>query len=196
MKTILSSLAFITLFSAAIAQDKYQVNTDNSSVAWHAEKVTGEHDGFVNIKSGTLLAKNGTLSGGSFVIDMTSISCTDIENEEYNTKLVNHLKSDDFFGVEKHPTAKLEITSVESDKIGHYEISGKMTIKGKTNDITFSASVNESGDMLKANAEIIIDRTKYDVRYGSGSFFDDLGDKTIYDEFTLKVALVTNKKNS
>ena len=120
------------------------------------------------------------LTGGSFVIDMTTINSTDLEGE-YKGKLEGHLKSDDFFGVENNPIATLVFKDVTSSGKNAYTVSGDLTIKGKTNPVTFTISIYGS----KATASLKVDRTKYDVRYGSTSFFDGLKDKAIYDEFDL-----------
>ena len=161
------------------------VNTEESSVVWTGKKVTGSHTGTINIKSGNLDFENGRLSGGTITMDMNSIVCTDL-GEGGARKLEGHLKSDDFFGVPNHPTAQLVITKVaEGNANGGLNVMADVTIKGITKAITFTADITEAG----ANATIIIDRTDFDIRYGSGSFFDNLGDKTIYDDFELVVNL-------
>ena len=187
----------IAIFSFSIvgtsmkAQVSKTIDAEKSSVKWKGEKVTGEHTGTINIKSGILEFKDAKLTGGNIVIDMASIENTDLEGE-YKGKLEGHLKSDDFFGIATYPEASLVITKVkEGKKEGTYEITGNMTIKGITNPITFTATFIDDNGTTIANANLIIDRSKYDVKYGSGSFFDNLGDKTIYDEFTLTVNLVT-----
>lgn len=191
LRTIL--LAAFTLGIVSLTQtdvnanDNKAVNVGKSEVVWNGKKVTGEHFGTVTIKSGSLEFDGGALAGGSFVIDMSSIAVTDLEGE-WKGKLEGHLKSDDFFGVEKFPTSKLKITKVEQGgKSGTYKVTGDLTIKSTTKPIQFDVVLSGS----TASAEIVIDRAEYDVRYGSGSFFDNLGDKTIYDDFTLKVKLVT-----
>ena len=160
------------------------IETSKSTVTWKGYKVTGSHEGTVQLKSGDLEFDGDKLTGGNFVVDMTTLISTDLTGE-YKGKLEGHLKSDDFFGVEKFPTASLEITDVKSTGKNSYEVKADLTIKGNTNPITFDLSVYGS----KATATLKVDRSKYDVRYGSGSFFDDLGDKTIYDEFDLVVDL-------
>ena len=122
------------------------------------------------------------LVGGNFVIDMTSIACTDLEGE-YKGKLEGHLKSGDFFDVEKHRTASLNITKAKSTGKNSYELSGDLTIKGITKKVKFDASIYGK----KATASLKIDRTDFDIKYGSGSFFDGLKDNMIYDEFDLVV---------
>ena len=122
---------------------------------------------------------------------MTTITSTDLEGE-YQQKLNGHLKSDDFFGIEKFPEAKFVITKVAKDsKNGSFAVTGNLTIKSTTKPVSFKAQLVNGGAGIIAVADIVIDRSEYDVRYGSGSFFDDLGDKTIYDDFTLSINLVT-----
>lgn len=168
-----------------------KVDTKASTISWTGYKVTGKHYGKVAIRSGELQMDHGTIVGGNFVIDMTSISCEDLTGDT-NGKLVGHLKSDDFFGVEKHPTATLKITRAVPQGDGLYKMVADLTIKNTTKPVRFIAKVNKEGTKEIATADIKVDRSEYDVRYGSGSFFDDLGDKTIYDEFDLSVRLVMN----
>ena len=167
-----------------IETDKKEVNTEDSNVTWKAYKVTGSHTGTVKLLSGALVFDEGKLSGGDFTVDMTSLISTDLEGE-YKGKLEGHLKSDDFFGVANHPTSSLVFTNVEASGKNSYKVTGDLTIKNITKPVTFEVSVYGS----KATATMKIDRATYDVRYGSGSFFDNLGDKTIYDEFDLVVDL-------
>ncbi len=167
-----------------IEEEKKEVNTETSKVTWKAYKVTGSHTGIVDLKSGALVFDGDKLTGGEFVVDMTSLIATDLEGE-YKGKLEGHLKSDDFFGVEKHPTSSLVFTKVSATGKNSYEVTGDLTIKGITKAVTLDVSIYGS----KATATLKVDRAEYDVRYGSGSFFDDLGDKTIYDEFDLVVDL-------
>ncbi|MEZ4981389.1 MAG: YceI family protein [Saprospiraceae bacterium] len=193
-KFILSLIAIVAVANLAFTpanvgnvQGTKNVNTTKSTIAWKGYKVTGEHNGNVSLKSGALDFDNGVLTGGTFVIDMTSITCNDLEGE-WKDKLVGHLKSDDFFGVATHPTAKFVITkAIPYGTEGAYKVVGNLTIKDITKEIKFNANVNGQN----AEAKIIVDRSNYNVKYGSGSFFDNLGDKTIYDEFDLTINLVT-----
>ena len=180
--------AFIGLsFTNPISIDTHQVDTEASQVLWKAYKVTGEHSGKVNVKSGELEFADGALTGGNFVIDMTSIAVTDLEGNMAG-KLEGHLKSPDFFGVEKFPTASFKITKVVSRGTpGSYKVVGDLTIKETTKEIKFQTTLSKDGKT--ANAKITVDRSDFNVKYGSGSFFDGLGDKTIYDEFDLDVKL-------
>lgn len=181
------------LAMAATAVQNYNVDVNNSVIVWKGYKVTGQHTGTVKVKNGNLQLTDGKLTGGSFDIDMNSITDTDME-PEYAAKLVGHLKSDDFFGVSKFPTAKFVITrAIPQDTKGNYKIIGNLTIKETTKEVKFAANVAEQNGKLTATGQLKIDRSEYNVRYGSGSFFDDLGDKTIYDEFDLNVTLVANK---
>lgn len=178
-----SILVFVTLFTLSfttIEKEKKAIKTDKSKLVWKGYKVTGSHEGTIDIKSGTLVFEGDKLTGGEFVIDMTSISSTDLEGE-YKSKLDGHLKSDDFFGVSNHPTATLVFASVKSSGKNAYDVTGDLTIKGKTNPINFTISIYGN----KATASLKVDRTKYGIEYKSGSIFDNLKDKAIYDEFDL-----------
>ncbi|MBI5915352.1 MAG: YceI family protein [Bacteroidetes bacterium] len=200
MKKSSSLLAFILgvvalaglSFTTNPPKSTLRVDTMNSNIQWKAYKVTGEHSGVVNIKSGSLEYNDqGFFSGGSFDIDMTTIKNTDMQGDMAG-KLEGHLKSDDFFGVAKYPMAKFVITKVvPRGKPGEYKITGNLTIKQTTKEVKFDANLTEAdGGKIIATGDMKIDRSDFDVRYGSGSFFDGLGDKTIYDEFDLKVKLV------
>lgn len=180
----LLSILFLAVTLTLSAQTTKKVNTTTSTIKWIGKKVTGQHDGTINLSEGTLLFKNEKLVGGNFKVDMTSINTTDLEGGA-KAKLDGHLKADDFFGTEKHPTATLVFKKIATKKDGNYTIYADLTIKGITNEVVFDMNVN----MNVATAKVVIDRTKYDIKYGSGSFFDGLGDKTISDEFELNVTL-------
>ena len=167
-----------------VVDEKVPVKAEESKVTWKAYKVTGSHTGTVALKEGALLFNEGTLTGGEFVVDMTSLIATDLEGE-YKQKLEGHLKSDDFFGVSDHPVSSLVFTKVQATGKNSYEVTGDLTIKGITKPVTLDVSIYGN----KATATFKVDRAQYNVRYGSGSFFDNLGDKTIYDEFDLVVDL-------
>ncbi|MCE2611399.1 YceI family protein [Flavobacteriaceae bacterium D16] len=190
MKQNVLSLALAIVFGTSLTASTpievvtKQVKTTESTVTWKGYKVTGSHYGNINLNSGSLSFDGDKLVGGEFVVDMSSLISTDLEGE-YKGKLEGHLKSDDFFGVEKHPTSTLVFTEVKANGKNSYEVTGDLTIKGITKAVTFDVSVYGS----KATATMKVDRSEYDVRYGSGSFFDNLGDKTIYDEFDLVVDL-------
>jgi polyisoprenoid-binding protein YceI len=189
MKTKNFVLAFIiVLTSSAMFAQKVEINTKTSTIEWLGKKIGGQHKGNIMLKSGSLELKNDKIVAGNFVIDMTTITNTDLEDAGYNQKLVGHLKSDDFFGVEKYPTANFTLTKGSKLSDGKATVTGDVTIKGKTESITFDV-VKTGNDYT---AKIDIDRSKFDVRYGSNSFFDNLGDKAIDDIFTLEIKLVVN----
>ena len=169
--------------------DPLKVKVEESSIAWTGRKVTGQHHGNIAIKEGTLNIKDRILLGGSFTIDMTSI--TDLDQEgSGKTRLENHLKSDDFFGVQTYPTATLVITQAAPLGSGVFAITADLTIKGIIHPVNFDALLKFEPNNIIATADIKVDRSLYNVRYGSGKFFENLGDKVIYDEFELAVKLV------
>jgi len=178
--TAIIMVAFMTFSFTTVEKVKKEINVESSKLAWKGYKVTGSHQGTIAIKKGNLIFDNSELVGGNFIIDMSSIEVTDLEGE-YKEKLEGHIKSNDFFGVEKFPTASLVFTDVKSIGKNSYKVNGNVTIKGKTEFISFDLSIYGN----KASASLKIDRTKFDVRYGSTSFFDGLKDKAIYDDFDL-----------
>ncbi|MEM8763520.1 MAG: YceI family protein [Bacteroidota bacterium] len=185
ISTIVLALAVSSMvFANPIDGEKKEVKAGESTITWKAYKVTGSHVGTITLKSGSLEFDRDKLTGGEFVVDMTTINTTDLTGD-YKNKLDGHLNSDDFFAVASNPTSSMVFTKVEGAGKNAYKVTGDLTIKGITKPITFDVSVYGS----KATATLKVDRTKYDVKYGSGSFFDNLGDKTIYDEFDLVVDL-------
>ena len=184
----LIGLSFVTSVA-----DNYKVDTSASIVNWKAYKVTGQHNGTVNLKSGAFQFTDGKLTGGSFELDMTTIKVLDLQGE-WGTKLEGHLKSDDFFSSEKNPTAAFVITKVGSRGTpGNYRVVGNLTIKGITKEIKFDATINAVDGKATGEAAIKIDRTDFNISYRSGNFFENLGDKTIYDEFDLNVVIAAAK---
>jgi polyisoprenoid-binding protein YceI len=183
LKSTLILVLAISFASFTTISDK-AVSVENSKVTWKGYKVTGSHEGTITLKTGVLKFEADKLVGGEFSIDMSSITTTDIKGE-YAKKLDGHLKSDDFFGTANHPVAGITFTSVQSSGKNSYTVVADLTIKGKTSPVTFEMSIYGS----KATAALKVDRTKYDVKYGSSSFFDNLKDKAIYDEFDLVVDL-------
>jgi len=191
--TYILSISIVTLFSFTTHVDKVKANKKNSSVIWTGSKPTGSHTGNVTLKDGHLLFDHGNLVGGEFIIDMTSITCTDIESEKKNKYLVDHLKDEDFFDVNKFPEAKLVVNRVKNLEGSQFEMKGNMTIKGITNPVTFNADIKINRNSYTAIAKIIIDRTKWGVEYKSGNIFKDLGDKIIYDDMEFDIFLVSEK---
>lgn len=179
-----------------VAARTLRVNTESSTMKWNAKKVGGEHYGKIQLSEGALQVNGNKLTGGNFTIDMTSIVVEDITRPESNKKLTDHLKSDDFFSVEKYGTSTFKITKaapVAKAKAGepNYQITGDLTIKGITNPITFPAVVKITGKTAEAEAKIEVDRTKYDIKYRSG-LMGTAADKIIDDIFTLEIKLVTD----
>ncbi len=178
------ALALVALVSFAVNAQTKKVNVSKSTINWVGKKVTGAHEGTIALKEGALVFKGKKVVNGNFTVDMTTINTTDLSGKG-KTSLDGHLKSDDFFGVEKYPTATLVFKTIGEKGKGVYAVTADLTIKGITHPIKFDLTVgaNTASTILK------VDRTKYDIKYGSGSFFSDLGDKTINDEFELTVKL-------
>jgi polyisoprenoid-binding protein YceI len=190
MKTIKFLTTIILLGSISLQAQNYRVDVQNSKVTWLGTKVTGKHYGTIALKSGEFILKSDKFISGTFVIDMNSIVDEDLTDAGYNQKLVGHLKSDDFFGVATYPESTLSITSSSAFKDNKATVQGNLTIKGKTNPI--SIEVARTG--LHYQAKIVIDRAKYEIKYGSKTFFNDIGDKAISDEFTLDANLIVIPK--
>jgi polyisoprenoid-binding protein YceI len=189
MRNLKFLTAFVAIaFGLSVSAQEYKVNTTSSTIHWVGKKIGGSHNGNIGIKEGSFKVEKNKIVSGNFVVDMSSITDNDLEGE-WNAKLVGHLKSDDFFGVEKYPTSKLEITEGGAFKNGEAKVKGKLTIKDKTNPVEFV--VKKSGDTYSTT--LVVDRSKYDVRYGSKSFFDNLGDKAIENDFTLEIKVVADK---
>ncbi|HEX8561682.1 MAG TPA: YceI family protein [Flavobacterium sp.] len=185
LKTI--AIAFLIAFGTATASAQTKkVDVNKSTITWEGKKVTGKHDGTVKLQDGVLTFKSKKLTGGSFTIDMNSIAVTDLKAGQGKEKLEGHLKADDFFGTDKFATSRLVFTKVTPKTANVYTVTGDLTIKGITKPVTFDMTVNKN----TATADVTIDRTKYDIRYGSKSFFESIGDKAIYDDFEIKVTLV------
>jgi polyisoprenoid-binding protein YceI len=199
MKTLLNAvLASFVLSALAFTAPKggklFVADVKKSTVTWLGKKVTGSHDGGIALSQGSIETDGKTISKGSFEIDMNSITCKDITDEGYNAKLIGHLKNDDFFATDKFPKATLVIKSAKAKGNGEFDVVGDLTIKNITQAVNFPANIKITGNGLVATAKVTVDRTKYDIKYGSGSFFDNLGDKAIDNLFTLDVNLVANAK--
>lgn len=171
----------------------YKVDTQKSVLNWNGKKVTGEHSGTIKLSDGVLVVDGGKLSGGTFTFDMNSIVNTDLTDAGYNAKFIGHMKSEDFFNTAKFPTSTFKVTKVSPKGGDAYDITGNMTIKGITNAVTFPATVKMTANSITADGKATLDRTKYDIRYGSKSFFENIGDKAIYDDFTVEMKLVASK---
>ena len=191
MKIISSLLLLLAAsWSVPTSNAPVTISKTESTVTWHASKVTGSHYGKVPLSDGKLDYSNGKITGGSFEMDMSKLTVEDITDAGSNQKLTGHLKSDDFFSVTKFPKAMMKITNVKTTDGKTYEMTANLTIKGITTPVTFPATLTMVNGKMVTSAEIKFDRTKYDIKYRSGSYFEDLADKLIYDEVKLDVKLV------
>lgn len=200
MKTILTTITAALLVVSTFAnngEDKktdHKVNAEKSTIFWTGKKVTGEHTGTLKIKDGTVTVENGIPVATNLNIDMSTITVTDIEDAELNGKLAGHLHSPDFFSTEAHPQGTFESTSFTpisgaNDREANYTVKGILTLKGISNEIEFPAFVAVKDKGIVANGKITIDRSKWDIKYGSSSFFEGLGDKVIYDDIEMNFVL-------
>jgi len=194
LKNLLTVVAIFAAFTFSAVAMNFSVDAKSSKLNWTGEKITGKHWGTVNIKNGTVNLDNNKMSG-FFEIDMTSIVAEDLKSDKAtHDKLVGHLKSDDFFSVDKNPTAKFTLKKADkyNPKKGenyNYMITGDLTIKGITHEIRFPANIEIKDKNMTANASFTIDRSKWNVRFRSGSFFDNLGDNLIYDDIKFDLTL-------
>jgi polyisoprenoid-binding protein YceI len=183
---------------AGKTSDTYNLEIGKSSLEWEGKKLVGTHNGTVKLISGFLKVSDNEIKGGEFKVDMTTITDKDLDDKEYNAKLVNHLKSEDFFNVLKYPKAVFKITKAEKYKDPantnyNYKIFGNMTIKNITNPISFFANIGLKGNAVSARTKLTLDRTKWGIKYKSKNFFENLGDKFIYDDFVLWLELTFSK---
>jgi polyisoprenoid-binding protein YceI len=194
--TEMDTEAMVADEAAMLSAGMYNINPDQSNVKWTGSKVGGEHYGNIDINSGMFNVSNGTIVDGKFNINMASIEVVDLaESPEDAAKLKGHLESDDFFSVKNYPNAMFNITNVQpsSGAEGTHTVTGDLTIKDKTNQVSFPATIQQEGDILKIMADVTFDRSKWDVKYGSSSFFDLAADKVISDEIVLNMNLQANK---
>lgn len=190
-KTFLIILTSIFAVSLLNAQKKYTADPAATVIDWKGDKKIGSfHVGTIDLKSGWLNVDGNAFTGGEFVVDMNSIKNSDVKDEKMRERLVGHLKSDDFFGVEKYPLSKLIITGSSKIEGGKALVKGNLTVKEATHPVEFTVTESKSGAVVTYTAEIAFDRSLYDVRFGSGKFFSNLGDNAINDEIKLNVKLV------
>lgn len=194
------AIVLLAISGSVYGQRSVKINTGESKINWTGKKPTGEHKGYVKLREGELLVENNEVKGGSFLLDMNSIDNTDLKNEESKTKLVNHLKSPDFFDVKKYPTAKFVITNVtrinngdRKDRNSTHRIDGNLTMKGITKKVSFEASINTLNGKIAANTPgFSVNRTEWGVNHQSKSIFANLRDDFVNDEIDLSIDLVTN----
>jgi len=191
--TSFALLALVVVSSAFIAPFKpttYKVDAEKSSLTWVGKKLTGSHNGSIALQSGNLIFDGKKLTGGNFVINMATI-----KDADKSDRLEGHLKADDFFGVDKFATSTFTVKKVTPGTGNNVTVSGDLTIKGVTNPITFPATITWAADgSVTASAEkVVVDRTKYGIKFRSKGMFPDVGDKMIYDDFELAIKLVAKK---
>ena len=171
----------------ATADNIYNIETVQSQITWTGREVsTSYHYGTLDFVSGNFEISNGAIVNGEFIVDMTSINNQDMEGDR-EARLEGHLISDDFISVESYPTAAISINSSELISDGKWNVSADLSIKGFTHPVNFEMISSEDG----WSANLVFDRSKYDVRFRSGSFFENLGDKLIYDDIELSINLIT-----
>lgn len=195
MKALFAVVLTFALFSFQGTEDSYVVSPTQSNVHWKAKKTTGEHEGDVKVKFGKLKMNGETPLRAEFVVDMTTITVTDIKDADMNAKLLGHLKSDDFFSVDKFPTSIITIKKFEKGVGTVYTATADLEIKGKKNEVTFPVKLAKttSGDVT-AIADITIDRTKWGIVYNSKTILGAAADKFIYDDVNFNVSLVLGKQ--
>ncbi|MCP4361232.1 MAG: YceI family protein [Chloroflexi bacterium] len=178
---------------STLADDmNYVVNTAVSTIGWFGDKIVGAaHNGTIEISEGSLIVENGALVSGSIVVDMTTMVNENLSGNDA-ARLVEHLKAEDFFGVDAYPTATLDILSAEPLGNDQYAVTGDLIIKAITNPIEFVAEVVEENGVITASANTVFDRTSYDISYKSTSIFSGLGDGAINDEVQITVTLVAS----
>lgn len=179
--------------SLHIGNEKYVIiDTKESVVTWKGSMLIGKngHTGYVYISKGELMIENGQLMGGIVEVDMNTIEDKDHGRDN---NLVNHLKNPDFFDVKRFPFSTIAITNVASINGENKKVTGKLIIKGITHAVTFPATVEVKNGMVKANGKLIIDRTKWDVRYKSGKFYNLLADQTMSDSIEFNIKIVAKK---
>lgn len=197
MKLKLTSFALLILvvtssaFVAPVFKPvTYKVDVEKSTLTWVGKKLTGSHNGTIDLQSGSLLFDGKKLSGGNFAINMTTI-----KDADKSARLEGHLKADDFFGTDKFPTSTFVIKKVTAGAANQVNVTGDLTIKGVTNQITFPANIawNADGSVTATADKVTVDRTKYGIKYRSKGMFPDVGDKMIYDDFELAIKLIAKK---
>ena len=186
---VISAFAFTKINSKV-----YTVDSGKTKATWTGTKITGKHIGNIAVSKGEINSDGKVITGGKIEFDMNAITCTDLTDKGYNEKLIGHLKGEDFFNSAKFPISVFEITSVKHKAEENYDVTGKLTIKGITNEVTFPAVIKISESTIITVAKITVNRTKYDIKYGSASFVEGIGDKAISDDFELDVDVVALNK--
>ena len=177
--------------SLQVGDGKYvRVDMKESVVTWRGSSVQGAHTGYVYVSKGELILENGKFTRGTVEVDMSTIEDHDHRSDN---NLIKHLKDPDFFDVKKFPFSSIDITTVTSIHDENEEITGNLTIKGITHMVRFPAQIEIKDGIVRANGKLVIDRTRWDVRYNSGKFYDNLADKTISDSIEFHIQIVARK---
>jgi len=189
IRLIVFTIAALAFMNQAIySQENFSVNVDSSTLNWKGYKPTGSHTGTINLVSGNIVLKDNSITGGNFVTDMNTI-----KDADGSAKLEGHLKSEDFFEIAVFPISKFEITEI-ANKGERIQVTGNMTIKGITKQITFPATLLVNEDSLSLTSDTFqINRADFNVKFKSKSFFNDLKDKFVDDEFDFQVTVVAKK---
>lgn len=170
----------------------FKLENANSTIEWIGRKVTGSHNGTIDAKEGQFEFNNGKLSGEKVTIDTTSIKILDIADADTNAQFAGHLASDDFFNSALFPEGFFEITAVKEGDTTSY-VEGNLTLKGITHPVGFDAHINTITDTTTISGKIVIDRTKYGMKFRSGNFFTNLGDTLIYNDFDLNIHVTAKR---
>ena len=175
-----------------ILPGNYIADVEATKLTWVGRKISSGHDGTIDLKDGSLNIGDDGQINGKFNIDMSSISVSDLQGGGKKS-LERHLKNEDFFNVNNFPIATLEFSSRTGNIIKNkLSLESELTVKNITNPLKFSAQIIEASPQLKIKADIVFDRSIYDVRYGSGKFFENLGDRLILDEVQIGAILLFN----
>ncbi len=189
IRRIFGALAICSLVSGVFAQEQMYTAVKHD-LEWEGKKVSGSHNGKVGLSKGWLKKDGDKIVDGWFEVDLKTMTCEDLKAPEWNKKLIDHLFSDDFFSVESHPMATLKVNEAIPKAGDKWVFNTDLTIKGITHPLIFEAELETKDGNLEFDADLVIDRTKYEIRYGSGSFFKGLGDKLIYDNFEVDMEVV------
>jgi len=198
----LSTLTFISLLAilgnlnlhASDKIEKYIVDLERSQIFWGASKIGGHHEGTIKIKSGTITLKNGYLMDAEFVVDATSITNTDLKDPNLNKKLVDHLKSAEFFDVTNFPEIKFKLTKPDRKLDQNYLAKGNLTIKNLVSEVKFPLTLKIDGNEIYAGISFIFDRTKHNMKFNSKKFTPNIGDKMIYDEVDVNLYIYAKRQ--
>ena len=179
----------------ATPQGHYELDTETSVVRWTGRNLFNHHQGTLKLASGHIEVQNGVLQSARFIIDMNSIACEDLVDTAYNAMLIRHLRDDDFFAVDRFPTAEFVCDRAESLQActpgtPNYTLHGSMTLRGVTQPLSFPAVIAAADpDHLTGQAQFELDRTRFGSHYGSGKLFAFLGKHVVNDHVHLHIKL-------